>query len=60
MKTYTEQEYRELQEIIFNILDITDIMHGYCEHCLENKKMSPLLTLIEKIQVEIKKITEKF
>ena len=56
----TENQYSEMREAILNTLDLIDIMLDYCDYNSDNTKISPLLTMITKIRLEIKKLRKNF
>ena len=53
----TEEQYVEIQEAMCNISALLDIMHDYCHHNAENVKICPLITMVEHLILEKKKIT---
>ncbi len=53
-------EYFEIQSAIDNIEVWLDIMADYCEYNVENEKVCPLITLLEQVKSEMKKVTEHF
>jgi len=56
----TKKQWDKIQETMDNICIYMDIMYDYCNHNIENVKIYPLITLIEQIKLETKKITDKF
>ena len=56
----TEEQYTDIQEAVQNIGALLDIMYDYCDYNAENVKINPLITLIEQMQSEKRKITSKF
>lgn len=55
-----ETQFLEIQEAMHNIGVLLDIMYDYCDYNVENSKVYPLITMIEQLHLEKKKITEKF
>lgn len=55
-----EAQFLEFQEAVHNIGVLLDIMYDYCDYNVENVKIYPLITMIEQLNLEKKKITEMF
>ena len=53
-------EHDEMQESIFNILDLLEITRGYCLYYSEKDKLGCLLSIIDCIKSESTKIADKF
>jgi|GEM_PF-1304246 len=57
----TEEQYNEIQDAMYSISNLIEIMNGYCENNFENvKEMGPLLTLISQIKAEERRVTGLF
>lgn len=56
----TEEQYDEIQDAMCNIGILLDIMKDYCEYNAEKPKICPLITMVEQLQVEKRRITNKF
>ena len=56
----SEKEVYEIEEAFGNIMDLFYVINGYCEHNIEDKKICPLLTILEQIQSQSKIISDKF
>ncbi len=56
----TEEQYAEIQDAMHNIGVLLEIMYDYCDYNNENVKIYPLITMVEQLKTEKRKITEKF
>ncbi len=57
---FTKDDYDELENALYEIRSMLNIMQGYCEYYADSIEVFPLLTLIKKIKAESKRITDKF
>jgi len=56
----TEEQFDEIQDAMCNIGSLLDIMKDYCEYNAEKAKICPLIKMVEYIQSEKRRITNKF
>jgi len=56
----TKEQFFEIQEAMRNIQSYLNIMHDYCDCNADYPKISPLPIIIDNINVERKRITDKF
>jgi len=56
----TKEQFFEIQEAMRNIQSYLDIMHDYCDCNADYPKICPLPIIINNINAEGKRITDKF